>query len=126
MKLLLKRDQRNAMLGSRPVHVLSIRVEITSEEERAMRKLKLDRQPLYERKTVRRGIPATFADMADAVSGSPDFTLWASDLKPGVRYESKNIQDVLDIEQAVTQTVKGLAEQVRSVMGFQGEQVLEL
>ena len=50
MKLLLRRDQRAALLGGKPVFVMEVRASLTDEERENIRKYKLADTRLYEKR----------------------------------------------------------------------------
>ena len=47
MKLLLRREQRSAIIGSKPVFVLNVRADISADEKAAIDKYKLGDTELY-------------------------------------------------------------------------------
>ncbi len=126
MKLLLRRDQRAAMLGSKPVFQLDVRAEISADEKGAIDKYKLgktmlyEKNPLVDRGSGLLGLASRMAHHAMNISVSVD------DLTSGKRIECKDILEVIAVEEQLKEAGQNFVAVLRTAQHFGGEEVLEL
>lgn len=126
MKLLLRRDQRPALIGSKPVFVLEVRAELTPEESGHIRKYKLADTLLYEKRPMAQGA-SDYAQIGHALAWRfANLTLNVNDLINGRKIECKDIVEMLGVEEQIRQAAQTFKSVLDAAAGFGGEEVLAL
>ena len=125
MKLVLRRDQRKGILG-KMIFSLSVRAQISPEEQEAIQKYKLGDTILYDKKPIvdpgsgLLGATSRLAHRAMTISVS------VNDLTRGKQIECKDIVEMLAVEDQLRETGKTFNEVLRAASKFGGEEVIDL
>ena len=125
MKLLLRRDQRQGLLG-KVIFTLEIRAELSAEEKTAISKYKLSDTVLYEKNTMidpgsgLLGVASRLAGRAMMMSVS------VRDLANGKKLECKDIVEMLAVEDQVREAAKTFNAVLHAAKQFGGEEVIDL
>lgn len=126
MKLLLRREQRSAIIGSKPVFVLNVRADISAAEQADIAKYKLGDTELYASHTLvdrgsgLLGVATRFAHKAMTINVS------VKDLTGGKKIECKDIIEMLAVEEQLKEAAKTFAQVLAAAAQFGGEEVVEL
>jgi hypothetical protein len=125
MKLLLRRDQRQSVLG-KIVFTLEVRADLSGEERDAIGKYRLGDTVLYERDVLvdrgsgLLGLGSRLAFKAMNVSVS------VKDLVGGKRLECKDIVEMLAVEDQIKEAATTFNAVLSAAKTFGGEQVVDL
>lgn len=126
MKLLLRRDQRAALIGSKPVFVLQVRAEISDAEAGHIKKYKLGDSLLYEKKPLQQGANE-YAQLAHTLAWRfANITITANDLVNGRKIECKDILEMLGVEEQLKQAAQTFKAVLDAAANFGGEEALEV
>lgn len=126
MKLLLRRDQRSAIIGSKPVFVLNVRADISTAEQADIAKYKLGDTELYASHTLvdrgsgLLGVATRFAHKAMTIN------VTVKDLTGGKKIECKDIVEMLAVEDQIREAAKTFSQVLAAAAQFGGEEVVEL
>lgn len=126
MKLLLRREQRAAIIGSKPVFILNVRADISVDEKAAIDKYKLGDTELYASHTIidrgsgLLGAATRFAHKAMTIN------VTVKDLTGGKKIECKDILEMLAVEEQIKEAAKTFAQVLAAAAQFGGEEVVEL
>ena len=126
MKLLLRREQRSAIIGSKPVFVLNVRADISADEKAAIDKYKLGETELYASHTMLDrgsgllGVASRFAHKAMTIN------VTVKDLTGGKKIECKDILEMLAVEEQIKEAAKTFVQVLAAAAQFGGEEVVEL
>lgn len=126
MKLLLRREQRAAIIGSKPVFVLNVRADISADEQADIAKYKLGETELYgshvliDRGSGLIGVATRFAHKAMTIN------VTVKDLTGGKKIECKDIVEMLAVEEQIREAAKTFAQVLAAAAHFGGEEVVEL
>ncbi|MDE2184904.1 MAG: hypothetical protein KGJ78_17970 [Alphaproteobacteria bacterium] len=126
MKLLLRRSERSSMVMGKPVYILEVRVEVSSEEKGWIEKYKFGPSVLYTRK----GAPPQARNWAEAgqvlLHVMTDLTVTVNDLVHGKKVECKDIMEMLAVEAQIREAAQNFAQVLRAASQFGGEEVIDL
>lgn len=126
MKLLLRRGQRPAIIGSKPVFALHIRADVSAAEQAHIAKYKLGDTELYASHTLvdrgsgLLGVATRFAHKAMTIN------VTVKDLTGGKKIECKDIIEMLAVEEQLKEAAKTFAQVLAAAAQFGGEEVVEL
>ncbi len=126
MKLLLRREQRSAIIGSKPVFILNVRADISAAEQADIAKYKLGDMELYASHTLvdrgsgLLGVATRFAHKAMTINVS------VKDLTGGKKIECKDIIEMLAVEEQLKEAAKTFAQVLAAAAQFGGEEVVDL
>lgn len=126
MKLLIRREQRSAIIGSKPVFVLNVRADITADEKAAIDRYKLAETELYASHTLvdrgsgLLGVATRFAHKAMTIN------VTVKDLTGGKKVECKDIVEMLAVEEQIKEAGKTFAQVLAAASQFGGEEVVDL
>lgn len=128
MKLLLRRDQKPAMVLGSPTFTLDVRAEITPEEKAAIDKYKLGNALLYMRNP---NVPdvdrQTLSGLASIVKWRlTNLTVTVKDLIQGKRIECKDIMEMLGAEDQIREAAQNFKAVLQAAAGFGGEEVVAI
>jgi hypothetical protein len=125
MKILLRRDQRQGVLG-KIIFTLAVRADLTEEERNAIGTYKLGDTVLYERDTmVDRG--SGLLGLASRVAfKAMNMSLSVKDLANGKKLECKDIVEMLAVEDQVREAGKTFNAVLHAALHFGGEEVVDL
>lgn len=125
MKLLLRRDQKSGLIG-KVTFTLSVRANLTHEEEKNIEKYKLGDTVLYEKMTMTDrgsgllGLASRLAFKAMNISVS------VNDLSDGKKIDCKDIVEMLAVEDQIREAAQTFKNVLEAAASFGGEEVLEL
>lgn len=125
MKLLLRRDQRPAMIGGKVVFMLDVRADITPAEKELIRKYKLGESRLYESHEITGG--SGLLGLASRLAyKAVTLTVSVNDLANGKRVECKDIVEMLAIEEQIREAALTFSQVLHAAANFGGEEAVEL
>ena len=125
MKLLLRREQRSAMIGSKPVFVLNVRADINAAEQASITKYKLGETELYGSHEIKGG--SGLLGVASRVAyKAMTINVTVKDLTAGKKIECKDIVEMLAVEEQIREAAKTFAQVLAAAAHFGGEEVVEL
>jgi len=125
MKLLLKRDQKKAMMGGAKF-ILTARAEMTAEEKTAVKKYDMGKELLYEAKTLIDKGSGLIGVASRLAHHATNTTISIGDLMYGKSIECKDILQMLAIEGQVREAAQTFKDVLDAAMTFGGEEVIEL
>lgn len=120
MELLLTREQAGGMLGGIKFQ-LTARAKLTEQESAAVKKYKMGETVLYE-KQGERPDPGSFMSLARHRFMVP--RIQVRDLVDGKTIEAKDILEILDAEEQLTDAATAFHKMLRAAASFGGETVL--
>lgn len=124
MKLLLRRSQRQGMLG-KVIFSLDVRASLTDEERENVRRYKLGDGLLYERKAVKEG-GNEYQQLGNALMHRfLNLTISVNDLANGKTIECKDILEMLAAEAQVKEAAQNFKQILAAATHFDGEEVME-
>ena len=126
MKVLLRRDQRAAMLGGKPVFSLTVRAELTKEEAGNIQKYKLGETELYASHQLTDRGSGLLGVASRAAFKALITSITVNDLYTGKKVECKDVVELLGIEEQVREAAKTFKSVLEAAAHFGGEEVLEL
>lgn len=125
MKLLLRREQRSAIIGSKPVFVLHVRADISAAEQADIAKYKLGDTELYASHEIKAGTGLLGAASWLAYKAMT-INVTVKDLTGGKKIECKDIVEMLAVEEQLKEAGKTFAHVLAAAAQFGGEEVVEL
>lgn len=125
MKLLLRRDQRQGMLG-KVVFTLEVRASISDEERAAVDKYKLGDTVLYEKNTVVDPGSGILGLASRLAFKAMNISVNVRDLVNGKKVECKDIVEMLAVEDQVREAAKTFSAVLNAARGFGGEEAIDL
>lgn len=125
MKLLLRRSQRQGMLG-KMIFSLEVRAGLTEHELESIKRYKLGDNILYERKPLKEG-GNEYQQLGNVLSYRfLNLTISVNDLANGKVIECKDILEMLAAEQQLREAAQTFKAILDAASQFGGEEVLEL
>ena len=125
MKLLLRRDQRLALIGNRPIFTLTVRADISDDEREAIETYKLGDAELYGSHEFEGG--SGLLGMASRLAYKAlTINISVKDLTHGKKIECKDIVEMLAVEDQIKEAAKTFAQVLAAAAHFGGEEVVEL
>ncbi len=126
MKLLLRRDQRQGMLGGKIIFTLDVRAQISPEEHANIDRYKLGGQFLYVKNT---DVPRE-----EGLKGvgklllfhAMNITISVNDLVNGKKIECKDIMEMLAAEEQIKESAINFGRILEAAAHFGGEEVIAL
>lgn len=126
MKLLLRRSQRAALVGSKPVFTLDVRAELDEAERTHIKRYKLGDTLLYEKKSLQQG-SNEYAQLGNTLAWRfMNLVITVKDLETGRRIECKDIVEMLGVEEQLRQAAQTFKAILDAAAHFDGEEVLEV
>jgi len=126
MKLSIRRDQRAAVIGSKPVFMLDVRAELSPQEVESVNKYKLGDTLLYEKKPLQQG-SNDYAQLGHTLAWRfANLTITANDLARGRRIECKDVLEMLGVEEQIRQAAHNFKAILDAAASFGGEEVVAL
>lgn len=126
MKLLLRRSQRAALVGPKPVFTLDVRAELDAAEKDHIKRYKLGDTLLYEKKELRAG-SNEYAQLGHTLSWRfMNLLITVKDLENGRRIECKDIVEMLGVEEQLRQAAQTFKAILDAAAHFDGEEVVEV
>lgn len=125
MKLLLRRDQRQPMLG-KVVFALEVRAELSRDELANIKKYKLGETELYASHEMTDRGSGLLGAASRLAFKAMTIHLSVNDLTNGKRIECKDVIEMLAVEEQIREAAKTFAQVLAAAANFGGEEVLEL
>jgi len=125
MRLLLRRDQRQGLLG-KVVFTLSVRADLSQAERDAIVKYKLADCTLYTREHVRVEEDSVKGIAKAWLKHALNLTVQVKDLAHGKTIECKDILEMLAAEEQVKEAALAFGQMLRAASMFGGEEVVEV
>jgi|SRR6185437_2530311 len=125
MKLLLRRDQRQGVLG-KVVFTLEVRAEISSDERSRIDKYKLGKEILYMRN---KDVPQEEGWKGVGkllVFHALNLTITVNDLVAGKKVECKDILEMLAAEEQIKDAAVSFGRILEAAAHFGGEEVIPI
>jgi hypothetical protein len=126
MKLLLRRNQKPAMVMGSPTFTLEVRADISPEEKTAIDKYKLGKTVLYERSTITdpgSGLLGLASRMAFRMM---NLSVSVNDLAGGKRIDCKDIVEMLAVENQIKEACQTFKDVLTACATFGGEEVVAI
>lgn len=125
MKLLLRRDQKSGLIG-KVTFTLTVRAELTDEEQNNIRKYKLGDTMLYERDKIIDPGKGLLGLLSRLFFRMANLTVSIKDLSGGKTIQCKDIVEMLGIEEEVKTAAQTFKNVLEAAASFGGEEVIEL
>ena len=125
MKLLLRRDQRQGLLG-KVVFTLEVRAELTTDEAAAIAKYRLGDTVLYERNTMIDPGSGLIGLAGRVAFKAMNMSLSVKDLSNGKKLECKDIVEMIAVEEQIREAGKTFHAVLHTARLFGGEEVVDL
>ena len=122
--MLLRRDQRSAMLGGKPVFTLDVRADLTAEEKANIAKYRLGDAILFQRFSDDEKRGDNFG--AAVLRFLRDLTITVSELENGRRFECKDIREMVASQAAIKEAAIMFKTVLDTAAQFGGEEVIEV
>ena len=123
MNLLLRRDQRQSMMGN-AVFSLEVRAEITPEERANITKYKLGKSVLYTKNEIVDPGKGLLGLASRVAFKAMNISVTVEDLAGGKRIECKDIVEMLAVEDQIKEAAQTFKQLLEAAAHFGGEQVL--
>lgn len=128
MKLLLRRNQKPAMMMGSPTFTLEVRAELTPEEKADIEKYKLGNTLLYVRNP---NVPdvdgGTLGGLASMIKWRiTNLTVSVKDLLQGKRIDCKDIMEMLGAEDQIKEAAQNFKAVLQAAAGFGGEEIVAI
>lgn len=124
MKLLLRRNQRAAMLG-KVVFTLEVRANVTDEERANITKYKLGDTMLYQSHEITGG--SGLLGMASRLAYKAiTINVSVNDLAHGKKIEVKDIVEMLAVEEQIKEAAQTFVAVLSAAAQFGGDEVIEI
>ncbi len=126
MKLVLRRDQRAAMLGGKPVFTLAVRAQLSEDEKANIKKYKLAETELYTSHTITDKGSGLLGVASRLAWKAVMITVLVKDLESGKMIEVKDVVELLTIEEQIREAAKTFKAILDAAAHFGGEEVVEI
>ncbi|MBV9182364.1 MAG: hypothetical protein JO356_13725 [Acidobacteria bacterium] len=125
MKVLLRRDQRQGVLG-KVIFTLEVRADLLPEEKDAITKYKLGDTVLYERDTLIDRGSGLLGVASRLAFKAMNISVAVKDLTNGKKIECKDIIEMLAVEEQIREAAHTFGQVLKAARQFGGEEVIEL
>ncbi len=126
MKVLIQRDQRAAIIGTKPVFVFTVRAQVSDEEATAISKYKLGDTELFSNRTYYPEVNGVKDLAKELLARAKAASITVKELVAGKKFECKDILDMLSMENEIRERAVMFKNILDAAMHFGGEEVLEL
>jgi hypothetical protein len=126
MKLLLRRDQRAALLGGKIVFTLGVRADLSPEERGNIAKYKLGDTVLYERSTITDRGSGLLGLATRVAFRAMNISVSVNDLSGGKKVECKDIVEMIAVSEQIKEAAQTFKAVLEAASHFGGEEVVEL
>ena len=127
MKLLLRRDQRQGMLGvGKVVFSLHVRAQLAEDDRAAITKYKLGDALLYEKSTMIDPGKGLLGLASRLAFKAMNITVKVNDLVHGKSLECKDIVEMLAVEEQIREAATTFNAVLNAAKHFGGEEVIDL
>jgi hypothetical protein len=125
MKLLLRRDQKSGLLG-KVTFTLTVRAELSDEEQSNIRKYKLGDTMLYERETLTEKGSGLLGVASRLAFKMMNISVSVADLSGGKKIDCKDIVEMLAVEDQIKEAAQTFKNVLQAAATFGGEEVMQL
>ena len=125
MKLLLRRDQKSGLTG-KVTFTLDARTQLTDEEAANVKKYKLGKEVLYEKRKVDWDGTRLIGVAARLAAKAINLTVTVDDLVKGKHLECKDIVEMRAVEEQLKEASALFKDVLETAAHFGGEEVLEM
>lgn len=125
MQLLLRRDQRSAMLG-KTIFTLSVRAGLSNEEASNIAKYRLGETILYEKNTLSDPGSGLMGFATRLAFKAMNISVSVNDLEGGKKIDCKDIVEMLAVEGQIREAAQTFKAVLDAASHFGGEEVVEL
>lgn len=125
MKLLLRRDQKSGLTG-KVTFLLDARADLTAEEIANVKKYKLGKEILYEKRKVDWDGTRLIGVAARLAAKAINLTVTVDDLVNGQHLECKDIVEMRAVEEQLKEATAVLKDVLEAAAHFGGEEVVEI
>ena len=125
MKLLVRRDQRQGMLG-KIIFTLEVRASLSDDESAAINKYKLGETVLYEKNTLVDPGSGLLGLASRVAFKALNMSVSVRDLVNGKKLECKDIVEMLAVEEQVREAGKTFNAVLNAARHFGGEEAIDL
>jgi len=127
MKLLLRRDQRQGVLGvGKVVFSLHVRAQLGEDDKAAISKYKLGDTLLYEKNTMIDPGKGLLGLASRLAFKAMNITVKVNDLVHGKNLECKDIVEMLAVEEQIREAATTFNAVLNAAKHFGGEEVVDL
>jgi hypothetical protein len=126
MKLMLRRDQKPAMMVGAPTFTLAVRAEVSPEEKSAIDKYKLGKTVIYERNTMTDPGSGLLGLASRMAFRAMNLSITVGDLASGKRVECKDIVEMLAVEDQIKEACQTFKAVLNACTQFGGEEVVTI
>lgn len=114
------------MLGGKVTFSLSVRADLSAEEQEAVRKYKLGDTMLYARERLQLEDQSLGSAARFFLKHAMNLTIYVKDLSEGKVIECKDILEMMAAEEQVKEAAQGFSAMLQAAKQFGGEEVIEL
>lgn len=125
VKLVLRRNQRDGMLG-KVVFTLDVRAELSADEKERIRKYKLGDTELYSSHVELDPGNGMLGFASRVAMKALSLKISVKDLEGGKRVEAKDVIELLAIEERIRDAAKTFKQVLDTASHFGGEEVVAL
>lgn len=125
MKLLLRRNQRQGMLG-KVTFTLEVRADLADEERAAIDTYRLGDTVLYERNTLVDPGSGLLGLASRMAFRAMNMSVSVNDLVHGKKLECKDIVEMLAVEEQLREAAKTFSAVLHAARRFGGEEAIDL
>jgi hypothetical protein len=126
MKLLLRRSQKDGMMGiGKVTFILDVRADLTDEEKGHIKKYKLGDTMLYERDKIidpGRGLLGLASRMAFKMM---NISVSVDNLTKGKQIECKDVVEMLAVEEQIKEACETFKAVLTAAASFGGEEIIQ-
>jgi len=124
MKLLIRRDQKNGLLG-KVNFILEVRAQLSEEEQSHIKKYRLGETMLYERdKLIDKG--SGLLGLASRIAFKMmNISVSVNDLTGGKKIDCKDIMEMLAVEEQIKEACQNFKSVLTAAAQFGGEEIIE-
>lgn len=125
MQLLLRRDQKSGLLG-KISFILSVRADLTSEEQAHVRKYRLGDTVLYTREEITDPGSGVLGFASRMAFNALNISVSVGDLVSGKRVECQSIVEMLAVEEQIKMACRNFKAVLSAAAMFGGEEVVAI
>lgn len=126
MKLLLRRDQKKAMLGGSVTFTLDARAELTPEEAENVKRYKMGKTLLYQKEELADRGSGLLGMASRLAFKAMNITVTVDDLVSGKHLECKDIVEMRAVEEQIKDACGVFKDILETAAHFGGEEVVEV
>jgi len=126
MKLLLRRAQKSGLITSKVTFILTVRAELSEEEQANIKRYKLGSGLLYS-KEEQPDVDSNWRGVAALIAHRMrNLTVSVNDLANGRQIECKDIMEMLAVQEQIKDAARSFKRVLDAAAAFGGEEVIQL